>query len=331
MSSAEWRPFCLGLNVLTQHVIFADDVRPYTMTELNQMSIQQPSQEAKVNSSERAVADDVRVAPRQLTTSTSIVWETIQKRQSDRQRLKQERCHANGPWPHLNTQDIETMMVDTKHQAAFCAVAKTASTSWTTKLLELIGHGDVPPADHMPFIRSNTSELTYINNFSPQRGQRIIDSYYTFIFVREPWERLLSCWHSSVKHKTRSYFYKRNGAAHFLSQFSKDQSDKTVPFPEFLDYIATSQNGLATANKHWRPIYLVSIWWRHDKELFSEMLVLCEGIPNHRWNPDCQNTLFVKQCCLGGLKIYYLLSASYLAVQVGVGVGWMCGWWYRIH
>ena len=62
-----------------------------------------------------------------------------------------------------------------------------------------------------------------------------------------------------------------------MSKFSKEQLDETVPFAEFLDYITTSQDRLATANKHWRPIYLVSIWWRHDKEVLSSLMVLCEG------------------------------------------------------
>ena len=180
--------------MFTQNCYFADDS---TITELKHISLHQPVRKTSADSSDKMLDDDVTTPPQQHKTSTTIaaqrVCGAIQKRQAARQKLKRERCHANGPWPELNTQDIETMMVDIEHQAAFCAVAKTASTSWTTKLLEITGIGDVDKPQHMALIQSNKSELTYINNFSLQQGQRIIARYYTFTFVREPWERLLSC------------------------------------------------------------------------------------------------------------------------------------------
>ena len=269
--------------MFTQKFYFADD---RANTEFSHISLHQPLRKMSADSSDKMLYDDVMTPPQERRTSTTTAaqrpWETIQKRQADRQKLKQERCHANGSWPDLNTQDIDTMMVDTKHQAAFCAVAKTASTSWTTKLLQITGNGNVDKDHHVPFIRSNKSELTYIKNFSPKQGQRIIASYYTFTFVREPWERLLSCWYSTVKPKKRKHFYIDEGRVDLLSKFSKKQSDQFVPFQEFLDYITTSKDRLARANKHWRPIYLVSIWWRHDKT-------------GHRWISDSQNKLLNKQ------------------------------------
>ena len=242
---------------------------------------QQPLKETVVDSNDQMLDGDVKaILPNRLqsTPAAQRAWLTIEKRQADRQKLKQERCQTNGPWSSLNTQDIDTMMVDLKHEAAFCAVAKTASTSWTTKLLHLTGNGHLPPQNHVPFIQSNKSELTYINNFSPERGQQIVNSFYTFTFVREPWERLLSCWYSTVKPYKRRQFYGNAGATEFLSRFSENQLDEMIPFPEFLDYIATTKDGLATANKHWRPIYLVSMWWRHDKEMMSTLLSLCGGV-----------------------------------------------------
>ena len=185
-------------------------------------------------------------------------WGDIRIRQSSLLQTKSEQCRWAGPWPPLDPRKIQTLMVDTLHKAAFCAVAKVASTSWTSILLKLVGREDqVAITPHQDFIQSNQSALTYISNFTPGQSQRILQDYYLFMFVRDPWERLLSAFYYVVGSSRRDKFYSKNGPQ-FLKHFSASEAKERVSFSEFLEFIGSSAADLAQANLHWRPIYLVN-------------------------------------------------------------------------
>ena len=186
-------------------------------------------------------------------------WVDIRTRQSSLLQTKSEQCRWAGLWPPLDPRRIQTLMVDTLHKAAFCAVAKVASTSWTSTLLKLVGREDqVAKTPHEDFIQSNQSALTYINNFTPAQSQRILQDYYLFMFVRDPWERLLSAYYYVVGSSRRYKFYSKNGPQ-FLKHFSASEAKERVSFSEFLEFIGSSAGDLAHANLHWRPIYQVNL------------------------------------------------------------------------
>ena len=185
-------------------------------------------------------------------------WGDIRTHQRSLLQTKSEQCLSAGPWPPLDPHRIKTLMVDTLHKAAFCAVAKVGSTSWTSILLKLVGRGDqVAITPHQDFIQSNQSALTYINNFTPGQSQRILQDYYLFMFVRDPWERLLSAYYYVVGSSRRDKFYSKNGPQ-FLKHFSASEAKERVSFSEFLEFIGSSADDLAHANLHWRPIYQVN-------------------------------------------------------------------------
>ena len=185
-------------------------------------------------------------------------WGEIRARQSSLLQTKYERCQSAGPWPSLDPYSIRTLLVDTLHKAAFCAVPKAGSTSWTSTLLTLVGREDqVARTPHKDFLKSNKSALTYIHNFNPKQSQRILQDYYLFTFVRDPWERLLSAYYYMVGNSSRHQFYSKHQPT-FLKHFPANEINKGISFSEFLRFIGSSTTGLAAANIHWKPIYLVN-------------------------------------------------------------------------
>ena len=126
----------------------------------------------------------------------------------------------------------------------------------------LVNRSDVPPEHHVSFIRSNQSQLTYIQNFSPEQGKIILTNYYTFVFVREPWERLLSAWTHKFSGVQRKYAYPTCGGEEgkaFLEKFSPEEAQQHATFPEVLEFLTTRKDRLAYIDKHFRPIHLVSL------------------------------------------------------------------------
>ena len=218
-------------------------------------------------------------------------WGEIRARQSSLLQTKSEQCRSAGPWPPLDPRRIQTLMVDSLHKAAFCAVAKVASTSWTSTLLKLVGREDqVAKTPHETFIKSNQSALTYINNFTPGQSQRILRDFYMFMFVREPWERLLSAYYYTVGSSRRNQFYSQQGPE-FLKQFSESEAKERISFSEFLRFIGSSTDGLANANLHWRPIYLVNhSIINHDIFFITELFFL---IYSYSFKPCFDNDLSI--------------------------------------
>jgi hypothetical protein len=72
-------------------------------------------------------------------------------------------------------------------------------------------------------------------------------SYFKFAFVRNPWSRLVSCWHSKVE-KCRNP--KGPNRDHYYKQFG---SILGYTFPEFVRYLDQESN--VFRDPHWHPLY----------------------------------------------------------------------------
>ena len=138
-----------------------------------------------------------------------------------------------------NKEVLGHLYVFEKHKAIFCLVPKVASRQW---MLLLYGG----PHWYGPVV----------NHFSQERAQKMLQTYYKFMFVREPFERLLSAYKDK-------YLYPRPEdkdpyitvfGRKIIRNFRKNATQEALQggygakFPEFIEYIT---NGGAEEDWHW--------------------------------------------------------------------------------
>lgn len=148
----------------------------------------------------------------------------------------------------------------------YCYVPKVACTNWRRVMLVLSGKVrvknvlDIKAGDvHGRYKRL----IPALSDFSKSEIQYRLDNYFKFMFVREPFERLLSAWRNKFQSNMSSslYFRKQFGRSivrrfraseevSFKEQ-QKDTPEKVkVRFDEFLQYLVdpVRKEGL---NEHW--------------------------------------------------------------------------------
>ncbi|CAH1782220.1 unnamed protein product, partial [Owenia fusiformis] len=94
--------------------------------------------------------------------------------------------------PKLNNPYL-FMFVDEKRKIVSCHVQKAGSTLLNRILAILIG--DLPvtnPLNIPPYLAHNRNDLKSLNEYKPADAERILKTYYKYLFVRDPLSRLIS-------------------------------------------------------------------------------------------------------------------------------------------
>ncbi|XP_054163738.1 carbohydrate sulfotransferase 11-like [Oppia nitens] len=200
----------------------------------------------------------------------------------DNQQLRQSYirnvCYDQYGWRPLNdslyevkvtslAKYLDHLIVDDINKLIYCFVPKVASTNWKRVLLAINmkpneNYNELNPLDikgnesHVPQAfrtlnqYNDTTEITYK-----------LRSYLKFMFVRNPYERLLSAFRNKFEDTFKDYFRERFGRK-IVKQFRQQPTNESlerghdVTFEEFLTYISqlnTSDHN-HQFNEHWRPV-----------------------------------------------------------------------------
>ncbi|XP_022104328.1 carbohydrate sulfotransferase 11-like [Acanthaster planci] len=214
-------------------------------------------------------------------SNRSKTWED---EQAFRKKLVSDTCQAvrkrsKGIYPRLvynltkahDDHLLKFLLVVDSLKTVYCYVPKVGTTSW--KRLVLFLEGKVNSTDEVG--QKKTHNLTNIfirnlNSFTLEEVTKVLASYKKFLFVRNPFERILSAYQDKFQNDyPASTVFRRIWSERIIRYSSSDQtealpggkrrSDGTlnVSFPEFARFVGESlDSGVHNSrNEHWMEVY----------------------------------------------------------------------------
>lgn len=154
---------------------------------------------------------------------------------------------------------LDHIIVDRKHQLLYCYVPKVACTNWKRLFMILTGATNTTNVVSIPATKAHDRlSLLTLSNFTYAEIKYLLKSYTKFLFVRHPFERLLSAFRNKLEYKyNRSmYFHNRFGkyiVKNYRTKTNNASNGDDVTFAEFTTYLAESETDVF--NEHWKPIH----------------------------------------------------------------------------
>jgi len=202
---------------------------------------------AKISNSEHKMATKSKMAARQA---------------GRRQRVKEvcsylmlEHNTSTLPYPAL-----DHIIVDDHHRLIYCYVPKVACTNWKRIMLILTNQSLQSPLD-IPANDSHRQKVfRTLDTYTPEEVDLKLRSYLKFLFVRHPFERVLSAYRNKFQQNYSTYFQQRFGRQ-IIKRFRTNPSAESlekgndVTFKEFVQYLTNEETQKETLNEHWRSVF----------------------------------------------------------------------------
>ncbi|XDC61891.1 hypothetical protein R6Z07M_013073 [Ovis aries] len=213
------------------------------------------------NSSARTL---VRPAPGALDGR----WASLRETQRERKRVMREACakyRASSSRRAVTPRHVSRIFVEDRHRVLYCEVPKAGCSNWKRVLMVLAGLAS-STADIQHDAVHYGSALKRLDAFGRQGILHRLSTYTKMLFVREPFERLVSAFRDKFEHPN-SYYHPVFGKA-ILARYRANASREAlrtgsgVRFPEFVQYLLDVH----------RPVGM-DIHWDHVSRLCSPCLV----------------------------------------------------------
>ena len=134
----------------------------------------------------------------------------------------------------------------------YCVTPKAASRQWREMLYQF-------------HIKKRNSRLR-LNSFPPDQQKQMLETYFKFTFVREPFERILSVYKDKFVNLRRVdremlEFHGREILKNFRPNASKSALEKLddITFREFIEYLVTKGSNKSTPVMDWHWDNFVNI------------------------------------------------------------------------
>ncbi|XP_056311963.1 carbohydrate sulfotransferase 11 isoform X1 [Danio aesculapii] len=162
----------------------------------------------------------------------------------------------------LTPSDLKHLVVDEDHELIYCYVPKVACTNWKRVMMVLSGRGKYSNPMEIPSNEAHVpSNLKTLNQYSIPDINHRLKNYLKFLFVREPFERLVSAYRNKFTLRYNTSFHKRYGTK-IVRRYRKNattealQSGADVKFQEFAEYLVDpGTQREAPLNEHWQTVY----------------------------------------------------------------------------
>lgn len=158
-------------------------------------------------------------------------------------------------------------------QLLYCQIPKVASTTW--RRIFIVLSGKVDTRDPMTLSSNDVhhkydQHLTHLQEFPDDEIQYRLNNYFKFVFVREPFERLLSAFKNKFQANTNSSIYFRtNFGTKIIEKYRQNPltitTGSNVTFEEFINYL-TDPNKTIPMNEHWERFHKLChpCWIQYD-------------------------------------------------------------------
>lgn len=141
---------------------------------------------------------------------------------------------------------LDRIFVSDRHKILFCQTPKVGNTQWKKVLIVLNGAfssiEDIPENvvhDH------DKNGLPRLSSYSMADVQERLNSYFKFLIVRDPFERLISAFKDKFVHNPRfEPWYKHNIAPVIIRKYRKDRTETRggLQFQDFVRYLGDSNH-----------------------------------------------------------------------------------------
>ncbi|KAK1163405.1 carbohydrate sulfotransferase 8-like isoform X1 [Acipenser oxyrinchus oxyrinchus] len=205
------------------------------------------------------------------TVATSVQgdtkWDKLYKTQEERKHLIRDVCakYKSNSKKTITPHHVSRIFVEDKHKLLYCEVPKTGCSNWKRVLMVLEGF-----ASSVKDIQHNTvhngNHLRRLDSFDKQGIHERLNAYTKVLFVREPFERLVSAFRDKFEHPN-SYYHPVFGKP-IISKYRVNASraalrtGSDVTFKEFLQYLLDVH----------KPVGM-DIHWDHVNRLCSPCLI----------------------------------------------------------
>ncbi|KAK2720453.1 hypothetical protein QYM36_004365, partial [Artemia franciscana] len=162
----------------------------------------------------------------------------------------------------LNTRNLDHILSVDKQHLLYCYVPKVACTNW--KRIIMILSGNANTSDPLSIEANEVHPRRVwetLADFKTSESQTRLNNYYKFMFVRHPFERLVSAYVNKFYKSYTDYFqikYGRTIVKNYRTNPGKEALTRghDVTFSEFVQYlIAHKSSESGPFNEHWRPMH----------------------------------------------------------------------------
>ncbi|XP_077305272.1 carbohydrate sulfotransferase 12 [Lithobates pipiens] len=206
----------------------------------------------------------------------------------------------NREFDDIPNKELDHLIVDDRHGVIYCYVPKVACTNWKRVMIvlseSLLDRKGVPYQDPLLIpredVHNSSSHLTFnkfwrrYGKFSRHMMKIKLKKYTKFIFVRDPFVRLISAFRSKFELENEDFY--RSFAIPILTRFSNRSSVPTnageafslgakPSFSQFIQYLLDPRTEEQQPfNEHWRQIYRLCHPCQIDYDFIGKLETLDE-------------------------------------------------------
>ncbi|MBN3317308.1 CHSTE sulfotransferase, partial [Atractosteus spatula] len=145
---------------------------------------------------------------------------------------------------------LQHILVNDEHKFLYCYVPKVACSNWK-RVMKVLG-GTLENVE-VKIKMDHRSGLVFLGDLKPEEIRHRLQTYFKFLFVRDPMERLLSAYRNKFGEIEA---YQKKYGVEIARRYRKDPGNTAgddVTFTEFVRYLLDED--VERMNEHWMPIY----------------------------------------------------------------------------